>query len=95
MRTFSSPLRQPFFCICGPPYRPQVIQAVRKAVADAKRNLVTVPLNKNASFPHRIDGHFGAAKVRIGRSGGLLCQPHIAKFRGQQLLLLAASGAGV
>lgn len=32
-------------------------------MADAKRNLVTVPLNKNNSFPHRIDGIFGAAKV--------------------------------
>ena len=40
------------------------LQAVKKAVADAKRNLVTVPLNKNSSFPHRIDGIFGAAKVR-------------------------------
>ncbi|KAL4448487.1 hypothetical protein ABPG75_005706 [Micractinium tetrahymenae] len=43
----------------------EVIQAVKKAVADAKRNLVTVPLNKNSSFPHRIDGHFGAAKVML------------------------------
>ena len=44
----------------------EVIGAVRKAVVDAKRNLVSVPLNKNASFPHRIDGIFGAAKVRPG-----------------------------
>lgn len=43
----------------------EVISAVRKAVADAKRNLVTVPLNKNSSFPHRIDGIFGAAKVML------------------------------
>lgn len=43
----------------------EVIQAVKKAVADAKRNLVTVPLNKNNSFPHRIDGIFGAAKVML------------------------------
>lgn len=38
---------------------------MKKAVADAKRNLVTVPLNKNNSFPHRIDGIFGAAKVML------------------------------
>jgi hypothetical protein len=43
----------------------EVIQAVRKAATDARRNSVTVPLNKNASFPHRIDGIFGAAKVRL------------------------------
>lgn len=43
----------------------EVIQAVRKAVVDAKRNLVTVPLNKNSSFPHRVDGIFGAGKVML------------------------------
>ena len=39
-------------------------------MADAKRNLVTVPLNKNNSFPHRIDGIFGAAKVGWGAGEG-------------------------
>lgn len=43
----------------------EVVQAVRKAVVNAKRNLVTVPLNKNKSFPHRFDGRFGAAKVML------------------------------
>ena len=43
---------------------------MKKAVADAKRNLVTVPLNKNNSFPHRIDGIFGAAKVGWGAGEG-------------------------
>lgn len=43
----------------------EVLQAVRKAVADAKRNMVTVPLNKASSFPHRFDGIFGAAKVML------------------------------
>ena len=37
--------------------------AVQKAVLDGKRSLVKVPLNKDNSFPHRIDGYFGAAKV--------------------------------
>lgn len=43
----------------------EVVQAVKKAVTDAKRNLVSVPLNKNASFPHRFDGIFGAAHVML------------------------------
>lgn len=43
----------------------EVVGAVQKAVAQAKRRLVTVPLNENASFPHRIDGIFGAAKVML------------------------------
>jgi len=42
-----------------------VMQAVKKAVVDAKRNLVSIPLTKNASFPHRFDGIFGAAKVML------------------------------
>lgn len=43
----------------------EVLQAVRKAAADAKRNLVSIPLTKNASFPHRFDGIFGSAKVML------------------------------
>eukprot|EP00887_Chlorella_sp_A99_P007588 scaffold28.g7588.t1 len=43
----------------------EVVQAVKKAAVNAKRNLVTVPLNKNKSFPHRFDGRFGAAKVML------------------------------
>lgn len=42
-----------------------VQQAVRKAAVDARRNLVTVPLSKSDSFPHRFDGIFGAAKVML------------------------------
>ena len=43
----------------------EVAQAVKKAVVDAKRNLVSVPLNRNKSFPHKFDGIFGAAKVML------------------------------
>jgi small subunit ribosomal protein S5 len=44
----------------------EVIQAVQKAVTDAKRSLIKVPLTGAAStFPHRIDGYFGAAKVML------------------------------
>jgi small subunit ribosomal protein S5 len=40
-------------------------EAVKKAVSDSKRNLITVPLTKNASIPHITHGQFGAAKVII------------------------------
>ena len=43
-----------------------MVTAVQKAVLDGKRSLVKVPLNKDNSFPHRIDGYFGAAKVGDG-----------------------------
>jgi len=43
----------------------EVVTAVQKAAVDAKRNLVTVPLSKSSSFPHRFDGVFGAAKVML------------------------------
>ena len=42
----------------------EVVQAVKRASTDAKRNLVSIPLNKNQSFPHRFDGIAGAAKAR-------------------------------
>jgi small subunit ribosomal protein S5 len=43
----------------------EVVTAVQKAAVDAKRNLVTVPLSKSSSFPHRFDGVFGAARVML------------------------------
>ena len=42
-----------------------VIGAVKKAVTDGKKNLVTIPLTKNNSIPHIITGRSGAAKVII------------------------------
>ena len=50
----------------------EVIQAVSKAVADGKRSLVTIPLTAGASFPHRVDAYFGAAKVTHCSSGQCL-----------------------
>lgn len=47
----------------------QVVTAVQKAVIDAKRGLVTVPLSKDSSFPHKTDSYFGAAKVGRALSG--------------------------
>lgn len=43
----------------------EVVTAVQKAVIDAKRGLVTVPLSKDSSFPHKTDSYFGAAKVML------------------------------
>ena len=43
----------------------EVVQGVAKAVALAKTELVRVPLTNASTFPHRIDGYFGAAKVML------------------------------
>ena len=43
----------------------EVIDAVQKAVVDAKKHFITVPLTRSQSFPHRFDGIFGAAKVML------------------------------
>lgn len=39
--------------------------AMQKAGVDARRHLVSVPLTKNLTFPHRAEGHCGAAKVML------------------------------
>jgi small subunit ribosomal protein S5 len=39
-----------------------VSQAVEKAVADAKKNLIVVPL-KEATIPHQVEAKYGSAKV--------------------------------
>lgn len=40
-----------------------VINAVKKGVADAKKNIICIPLTKSASIPHTIIGKSGSAKV--------------------------------
>ncbi len=42
----------------------EVQEAVRKGVADAKKNLIQVPM-QGTTVPHEITGHFGAGKVLI------------------------------
>lgn len=42
-----------------------VIGAVKKGVADAKKYLVNVPLTKENSIPHSMTGIFGAAQIVI------------------------------
>lgn len=43
----------------------EVITAVQKSSVNAKRNLVTVPMTKYKTFPHRADGNYGAAHVML------------------------------
>ena len=43
----------------------EVVDAVQKAVIAAKKEMVTVPLTRGATFPHRVDGVFGAARVML------------------------------
>lgn len=40
-----------------------VIGAVKKGVADAKKHIINVPLTKTKSIPHQINGLEGAAQV--------------------------------
>ncbi len=42
----------------------QVPDAVRKAVEDAKKHLISVPLMDD-TIPHEVIGHFGASKVLL------------------------------
>lgn len=42
-----------------------VIGAVKKGVADAKKHIINIPLTKSFSVPHPIDGISGAAKVML------------------------------
>ena len=42
----------------------QVPDAVRKAVDDAKKNIISIPII-NDTIPHEVIGHFGASKVLL------------------------------
>lgn len=43
----------------------EVVTAVQKSATNARRNIVTVPMTKYLTFPHRQDGDYGAAKVML------------------------------
>ncbi|KAJ7968580.1 putative 30S ribosomal protein S5 [Quillaja saponaria] len=43
----------------------EVIGAVQKSAVNARRNIITVPMTKYLTFPHRADGDYGAAKVML------------------------------
>ena len=42
-----------------------VVEAVKKAVNDGKRELISIPLTKNYSIPYSVTGKYGAANVLI------------------------------
>jgi small subunit ribosomal protein S5 len=46
-----------------------VMEAVKKATNDGKRNLISIPLTKNSSIPHPVLGQFGASNVIIKPAG--------------------------
>ncbi|KAK9267958.1 hypothetical protein L1049_010395 [Liquidambar formosana] len=43
----------------------EVIGAVQKSATNARRNIITVPMTKYLTFPHRSEGDYGAAKVML------------------------------
>ncbi|XP_039139286.1 LOW QUALITY PROTEIN: 30S ribosomal protein S5, chloroplastic [Dioscorea cayenensis subsp. rotundata] len=43
----------------------EVVDAIAKSATNARRNIVTVPMTKYSTFPHRSDGDYGAAKVML------------------------------
>ncbi|KAJ8761103.1 hypothetical protein K2173_000782 [Erythroxylum novogranatense] len=43
----------------------EVIAAVQKSAVNARRNIISVPMTKYSTFPHRADGKFGAALVML------------------------------
>jgi small subunit ribosomal protein S5 len=42
-----------------------VINSITKAITDARRNLITVPLTKTKTVPHLTVGNFGACSILI------------------------------
>ena len=45
----------------------EVPDAIRKAVEDAKKNLINVPM-VGTTIPHQVNGHFGAGKILINNA---------------------------
>jgi small subunit ribosomal protein S5 len=43
----------------------EIPDAIRKAIEDGKKNLISVPRNENDSIPHEWIGEFGSAKVLL------------------------------
>lgn len=40
-----------------------VVNAFKKGKADARKNLITFPLTKSLTIPHRVSGNFGACRI--------------------------------
>lgn len=43
----------------------EVVMAVEKAALDAKKHVISVPITRGLSFPHRVNGIAGGAKVML------------------------------
>ncbi|KZV53235.1 hypothetical protein F511_21492 [Dorcoceras hygrometricum] len=43
----------------------EVVAAVQKSAINARRNIITVPMTKYKTFPHRSEADYGAAKVML------------------------------
>ncbi len=40
-----------------------VVNAFKKAKSDGRKNLISLPITKSLSIPHRVMGHFGACQI--------------------------------
>ncbi len=76
----------------------EIPSAIRKSIADAKKNLIRVPLS-GSTIPHQIMGHFKAAKVLLkpahpgtGIIAGLVTRI-ILEFAGVQDILTKSLGS--
>ncbi len=47
----------------------EVPEAIRKAVDDAKKNMVSIPLIDGRTIPHSLTGRFGAGRVLLKPAG--------------------------
>ena len=43
----------------------EVPDAIRKAVEDARKNLITVPIVNNSTLPHAVVGKYGAGRILL------------------------------
>lgn len=46
----------------------EIPEAIRKGIQDAKKKMITIPLDENGSVPHDFIGKFGSASVLMKRS---------------------------
>ena len=46
----------------------EIPEAIRKGIEDAKKKLITLPIDENGSIPHDYTGKFGGAAVLLKRS---------------------------
>lgn len=43
----------------------EVVDAIKKSAMDARKNIITVPITKYLTLPHRSEAKYGAAKVML------------------------------